>query len=281
MRLDGSKVFITGGSSGIGLAAARELARQGAGVWIGARDQAKLDAALQEIRKAARSADQSFGAVSMDVRDLALVRSATDRMIEGLGGLDILIACSGYARAGHLKDLPEEIFDDMMATNYRGHVNTVRALLPHFMAQKSGHICLVSSMLGYLGSYGYTAYAASKHAVAGFGRCLRQDLLPHGVEVSLFYPPTTDTPGLAEENKTKPPECWAVESASKKYTAEAVAHDLLRTIAQGRAEGVAGFEGWYIHLANRLAPGLVRSVMDSELRKALVLSARPGQDSKP
>lgn len=276
----GLKVLITGASSGIGRAAAVQLARQGAHVAVAGRDVARLDETVEACRAAASGRDQVFAPVVFDVRDRDRVRTAAAEVLEALGGLDLLVCNSGCAVTGYLHELPDQAFDDLIQVNYMGHVNVVRAFLPHFMEQRGGHICLVSSVLGFLGFMGYAPYAASKHAVVGFGHCLRQEMIPHGVRVSQYYPTTTDTPGLARENEDKPPETWAIEGTSKAMSAEDAAADLLKHIAGGRYEGMKVPDPWYIWLVNRWAPWVVRMIMDGDLNKFLKKRAK-GELPKP
>jgi len=264
----GKRVYITGGSQGIGRAAAVQLARAGAHVLIGARNQQHLDEALTAMRDVGGEG-QTLGAIVVDVTDSTAVRETSREVLERLGGLDLLICNQGYAHTGYVHELDDEHFDAMLQTNCLGHVRVTRSFLPHFMEQGSGHICLVSSMLGFMGLFGYAAYSASKHAIAGYARCLRQDLLPHGIGVTVFYPPTTDTPGLEKENAIKPPETWALESSSRKFTPDAVASSMLRSVAKGRFEAVAGLDSWGIWMASRYAPWLVNWFTDSDLRKFL------------
>jgi short-subunit dehydrogenase len=140
-----------------------------------------------------------------------------------------------------------------------------KAFLPHFKDQGSGAISLVSSMLGFMSFYGYGGYAASKFAIVGFAESLRQEMLPYKVGVSVFYPPTTDTPGLASENQDKPPLTWAIEGNSTQYTSEQVADALREGIDRQRFANMVGVEAWFIYYANRLAPGLVRYIIDRDL----------------
>jgi len=264
----GKKVFITGGSSGIGRSAARLLAEAGADVAIAARNQERLDETLAEMKQVA-GADQKLAAFSLDVRDRARVDAVAEEVVEALGGLDVLIVNQGYAVTGYAHAMDVQAFHDMMDTNYFGHVLVTRAFLPHFIEQKGGHICLVSSMLGFLGCIGYTAYAASKHAVAGFARCLRNELMPHGVKVSICYPPTTDTPGLAKENEDKLPETWALEEGSQAMQPDDVAKDMLDAIRKGRFETVPGVANRAIWMAQRFLPSVVDGFLDHDLKSYL------------
>ncbi len=274
----GKKVLITGGSKGIGRATAVRLAGLGAHVVVAARGQAALDETVAAMT-AAGGANQTFGAVAFDVTDTTAVDAATQEVLGLLGGLDLLVCNSGYAETGVVSEADPGIFEDLMRVNYLGHVNVVRALAPHFQAQGSGDICLVSSMLGFLGLYGYAAYSASKFAIVGFAQAFRQEMALSGVRVTLFYPPTTKTPGLEKENETKPAEVWALESDSgwnRIYESDEVADGLLKTIRKGVFDGMVGSDSKLIYFLARHLPGLTRYFADGDLRKAISKVAGKG-----
>ncbi len=265
----GKKVFVTGGSSGIGREAATMLARSGASVVIGARDQRRLDIALGQIQGVGSGDDQVLAAEPIDVGDRESVQQATGRVLERLGGLDVLINNAGIAQPGYVHELPDSVFESMMRVNYFGTVNVTRALLPHFMKQRSGQITNVASIAGIMGIFGYTAYAPSKFAVVGFSEALRQELLSHGVGVSVVLPGDTDTPQLAEENKSKPPETLAVAGNVKVMSAEAVAEAMLAGSAVGRRYIVPGFDSKFTRFMYRHFPWMVHWVIDRDVRKAI------------
>ncbi len=262
---DGKKVAITGGSSGIGKAAALKAAREGSSVAILARNPERLEAALEELRAAAMRPDQKMVAVSVDVTDADAVAAAAQQVLDGLGGLDVLINNSGYARCATVEEAGLDDFHALMDTNFYGHLHITKAFLPHFKAQRSGAISLVTSMLGFMSIHGYGAYSASKYATVGLAEALRQELLPYGVTVGVFYPPTTDTPGLEAENEDKPALTWAIEGTSRKFTPAQVADPLLAGITSGRFVNMAGFDSWVIYYATRWVPGIVRWVVDRDM----------------
>jgi 3-dehydrosphinganine reductase len=263
----GKKVFITGGSSGIGKAAALKLAAAGADVWIAARGEGRLKEALVEMESARQNPGQIFGYLPLDIADRPQVRELMPTVIESLGGLDVLINNAGIAHPATILQTPDDVFDRMMSVNYMGTVNVTRALLPHFYQQKRGNICNVASLLGFMGIYGYTAYAASKYALTGFSDCLRQELIDYGIDITVVFPPDTDTPQFHEENKIKPPETKAIAGEVKAMTAEAVAESMLNGIAKGRYHVVPGFEGSFAYFMYRHAPWAVRWVIDGALKK--------------
>jgi len=263
----GKKVYITGGSSGIGLAAAKILARAGASVYISARGEARLREALEEIKAAAASPEQRFGYVAHDVSDPVAVEAAAKTVLAELGGLDVLIANAGVAHPARVLETPPEVYEKMMRINYFGTVHSTRAFLPHFFAQRRGHVAIVSSLLGFMGIYGYTAYAASKFAQVGFAEALRQELLDYDVKLSILYPPDTDTPQFAEENKIKPGETRAIAGEVKVMSPEDVATCLLQGIAKGKYHIVPGAMSKFTRFMHRHAPWVVKLVIDGELKK--------------
>lgn len=273
---EGKKVLIVGGSAGIGRAVALDLARRGASVVVAARGRSALEETVAALREAGPG---PHGFVSLDVADTESVSMACDSAIAELQGLDVLICNSGFAVCGRVDALDEDDFVRLMDINYMGHVRVVRACLSHFSRQGSGHICLISSMLGTFGVYGYAAYSASKFAIVGFAEGLRQEMLQHDVAVSVFLPPTTRTPGLEAENDDKPAVVWQLESDNsftKTYEADQVADAIVRHMDSGRFEGWIGRDSWLVRRLTQWFPALTRRIADGELRRAAAkVGAKP------
>lgn len=268
----GKKVFITGGSAGIGRAMALQLAKQGASIIVAARGKERLDETVEAMKEAVGGNNQVFDSISVDVTDAQAMRDAAEQTMKVLGGIDVLICNSGYAQTGTTDNLSDEDFENLLNVNYLGHVHTVRAFLPHFIQQKSGNICLVSSMLAFFSTWGYGAYSASKYAIAGFAEALRQEMMLRGVKVTLFYPPTTVTPGLDRENEDKPPVLLQLEmdnSFTKVYQAEPVAASILEATRKGKFEAYIGWDTWLVFTILRHFPRLGRWLNDNELKTAI------------
>jgi short-subunit dehydrogenase len=263
----GKTVYITGGSSGIGLAAAKQFAGAGANVAIFSRDQKKLDAALLLIQSAKVSGEQKFAAEALDVGNNADVEAKLPVLSRDFGAPDILINCAGTVWCNYIEQTPYDAFETEMRTNFFGVRNMVTAVLP-FMKQKGGHIVNVSSTLGFLGAFGYSAYCPSKFAIVGFSEVIRAEMKKYNIRVSVLCPPDTDTPQLAEENKTKPPETRAINSNAGLMQPEQVAAAMIKGMEKNRLMIVPGFMNKLTWILNRYAPGIVRSVMDSDARKA-------------
>lgn len=225
-------IIITGGSSGIGKATAQRLFSQGANVSIIARDRAKLEQAKAEIEPCCLRPSQQVLALSADVANRLQAEQAVNRAIEQLGSPDVLMTCAGIAHPGYFRELPIEIFERTMAVNYFGSLYCIRATLPAMEQQGKGQIVIISSGAGLVGIYGYTPYCPSKFALRGLAESLRGELKRSGIGVSIVYPPDTDTPQLAEENKTKPPETKAITATASLWSADAVAQAILKGIEQ-------------------------------------------------
>lgn len=261
------KVLITGGSSGIGKAAALILARSGADVCIAARNRTRLENAQTEIASQKIRSDQRICVWTLDVADKQQIFQAVPKIIENLEGLDILINNAGASHPGYVNKLPAEAWENLMRVNYFGALHVTRACLSHFMRQRSGHIVNVASTLGFMGIFGYGAYTASKFALAGFSECLRQDLLAYNISVSVVYPPDTDTPLWHEENRIKPPETGILSGKIRAMHPDKVAEMMLRGIRRKRMTIVPGAMNRITHFLFRVAPNLVRWIMESDLKR--------------
>jgi 3-dehydrosphinganine reductase len=255
------KAFITGGSSGIGLALGGQLADRGADVWLVARDRSKLEAACAELTARAKSG-RKVGFTQADVADESRAFAAVEAAEKALGPLDLVINNAGVTHPGYFQDLPAEIFRRMMEINYFGTLNICRAAVPGMIRRGSGHLVNVSSLVGIIAAFGYSAYGASKWAVRGLTDVLRYELKPHGVRVSIAFPPDTDTPQLAYEEPIKPFETKVLASASKVYSAETVAADILRGVERNRYIILTGTESKLFYRLTNLVGPLQYPVID-------------------
>ena len=129
-------ILITGGSSGIGLATARHLARQGAHVWLVARTPERLADALPQVQAACDCSDQRCGVIPADVADPEQAAFAVAEVTRLAGLPDILINSHGIARPGYFQDLDLAVFREMMDTNYFGALHTIRAVIPGMIARQ-------------------------------------------------------------------------------------------------------------------------------------------------
>lgn len=188
--------LVTGGSTGIGLASAQELAAQGAKVYITGRRQQELDAAIALIGTSAKG-------IRADVSCLDDLDKVYAQIAEESGRLDILFANAGGGDMLALGAITEEHFDRIFGTNVRGVLFTVQKALPLLGAGSS--IILTASTVSVKGTANFSVYSASKAAVRNFARSWALDLQGRGIRVNVVSPGPVKTPGLgglvAEEER--------------------------------------------------------------------------------
>ncbi|HSR21610.1 MAG TPA: SDR family oxidoreductase [Anaerolineales bacterium] len=264
----GRLVLITGGSSGIGLALARQLSDDGARVWILARRHEPLERALSSL---ASVNGNRPGMLAADVSQWAQVEAAVGRITEEAGVPDLLINSAGVTFPGYLEKIQLEVYRHLMDINYFGTVHMVRAVMPGMLERGSGHIVNISSAGGFVTGPGYAAYSPTKFAVRGFSDALRSELRPRGLRVSLVYPPDTATPQLELEKRLKSPELrYLQEHASLGpiklglLTPEAVASAILRGVKRGSYVILPGAGNYLLYHITRLLGDLTYSVVDDE-----------------
>jgi 2-hydroxycyclohexanecarboxyl-CoA dehydrogenase len=185
--------IVTGGASGIGRAAARRLAEEGAAVMI-----ADLNAhGAAEVVAAITEGGGHALAQEVDVTDAPAVKRMTERANQVFGRVDILVSNAGWDRAGPFADTDEELWDRVIAINYRGHLATCHAVLPYMQEQGGGKIVTVASDAGRVGSSGEVVYSGAKGAVIAFTKGLAREVARHGINVNCVAPGLVDTPLLA------------------------------------------------------------------------------------
>jgi 3-dehydrosphinganine reductase len=226
--------IITGGSSGIGRAIARLLTRRGAHVSIIARRQELLEDTLAELEGLRDHPAQRLCARSADLSEWEQAQEAIATLTAGDYPPDVLINAAGFAHPGYCEELPLEIFRTTMDVDFFGTLHPIKAALPAMMERRSGHIVNFSSVAGFVGVFGYTAYSAAKFAVRGFSDALSQEMRPYGIYVSTVFPPNADTPGFRHENQHKPLETRRVEGAVKTLSPDQVAQAVIRGIERRR-----------------------------------------------
>lgn len=224
-------VIITGGSSGIGEAFARLALARGDRVSLIARDEARLAQCAERLAGADAA---RIGWHSSDVRDEARLAAAVRSAEERFGPCDLLITSAGIAVPGYFENLGADVFREQMEVNFLGTVNAVRAVYRGMAERRHGQILMVSSAAAFIGLFGYTAYGASKFAVAGFAESLRAEARRHGIGVAVCFPPDTDTPQLAAENRLKPPETARITRSAGLLSADRLAKLVMRDMERGR-----------------------------------------------
>jgi NAD(P)-dependent dehydrogenase (short-subunit alcohol dehydrogenase family) len=188
MKLQGKIALVTGGSAGIGLAAAKALAAEGAHVYITGRRQEELDAAVEKIGARTSTAVRADAGSPVDLDYLFHLIKARS------GRLDVIVANAGMYEMQTLAEVTEESFDKAFDVNVRGVLFTVQKSLP--ILHDGASIVLVGSMGGSKGFAGFSVYNATKASVRSFARSWAAELKDRKIRVNVVSPGPVDTPGF-------------------------------------------------------------------------------------
>ncbi len=221
--------IISGGSSGIGLCAAKILGAKGYRIALLARDQQRL----AQARAALEVEGIQVMTCILDVRDAKACQAVVETLTARHGPPLWVVASAGIVEPGFFLEQGESATRDQMETNFLGTANLVRAAVPSMLAAGRGHVAMVASAAGLFGVAGYAGYCASKFAVRGFAEALRIELSASGVSVTVAVPPDTDTPQLAHERPLRPAAIAPFAGSGRPLPPEVVAAHLIRIAERG------------------------------------------------
>ena len=186
MKLRDKVVLVTGASRGIGAEIARQAAARGARCGLVARTQADLDRVRQDIGSVCSTA-------IADVSDRAQVDAAVKKISEELGPVDVAVVNAGVGLHGPFIDTDVADIDRVMRINYMGSVHVLKAVIPSMIERRQGHLAVIGSISGRMGSPFEAGYSASKFALTGLTEALSIELLPFNINVTLINPGPTKT----------------------------------------------------------------------------------------
>jgi len=242
MDIKGKVVIVTGASSGIGEATARQFGREGAKVVLAARRVDRLEALAHEINKMNTGAEPFV--VQADLTKLEVIQSLIQKAMEKFGRIDVLVNNAGFGRLDWLEKLdPVKDIQAQFNVNVMGLIQTTRQALPIMIKQRSGHVINMCSMAGLVATPTYTVYAACKHAVHGFSEALRREVKPWGIDVSMIYPGGVKTEfqshaGIKRKTGATTPKALAL-------TADDVGHAVMQLVRRPRPMRIIPW-GWTI-----------------------------------
>ena len=256
-RFAGQVAFITGASSGIGAALAREFARAGAEVVLAARRGDRLEQLAAEIAATGRRAL----ALPCDVTVDGDLERAVARARAVLGRVDVVVANAGFAVMGPLETLTLDDYRYQFETNVFGVLRTVYATLPD-LKQARGRLVIIGSVTGHLALPASTAYAMSKFAIHALAESLAHELAPSGVTVTLISPGWVKSEITHVDNRGR----WHAEVRDRRpkllvMPAATAARHIVRAVARGRPEAMITRHAKLAVFLQRHVPWLVRSVV--------------------
>ncbi|XP_021921360.1 3-ketodihydrosphingosine reductase isoform X2 [Zootermopsis nevadensis] len=261
--LKNKHVVITGGSSGIGKCVAIEAAASGANVTLIARDVKKLESAVSEVKKhCLNHEDQKVQYISLDVSENY---DEIEKVLHGaedeIGPISMLVNCAGMAICGRLEDTSVNDIKYLLNLNFLGTLFPIKAVISRMKGRGEGRIVIVASQAAMLGIYGYTVYSSTKFALRGLAESLHMEVKPYNISVTLSLPPDTDTPGFANEEKSKPMETRLISQSAGIVSPEVVAKQIMKDALTGNFYSTVGSEGFMLTtLCAGMAP--VSSVLE-------------------
>ena len=264
---ENKQVYLVGGSSGIGLAMAKQLVYAGANLVLFSRNEALLQNVKRTLMAVKICENQTVDYRVLDIADHKAVDCIMAESVEVFGEPDVLINCAGRALPDHVENIQYSQFEETFRINLFGIRNTVHALLPH-MKKRGGLIINTASLAGLIGVFGYSDYCASKFAIIGYSEALRSELKKYNIRVSVLCPPDTDTPGFHNENKSKPAETHAISAGASLLTPEKVVQIFFKELPKNRLLIIPGHQAKFSHVMKRFFPRLVEMVMDRDVKRA-------------
>lgn len=256
-ELSGKIALVTGASSGIGEATAREFARQWARVALFARREDRLEAVADSIR---REGGQVMVCVG-DVTNPEAVHAAVQNILSHWKRLDLLVNNAGRGLAAPFEAVTAQELRDLVEVNLVGVLNATQAALPTMLQQGSGHVFNIASIAGRRGVPFRSAYSATKFGLVGLTESLRQELKGTGIHVSLVYPIFTETEFHAvEPKKVQPRRYGPVQSPHR------VARAIVRCARRPRPDVYPYPPAQLLAVLSVLAPGFVDWLMARLMR---------------
>jgi len=249
-------VWVTGASSGIGEALAREFAARGARLLLSGRKPLELERVRATCAHVSKHA-----CVPFDLSRVEDIPQTVEQTLQRFGPVDILVNNAGVGQRGLALNTSLSVERALLEIDYFAPVTLTKAVLPGMIARKSGHVVVVSSVMGYVGTPGRSTYAAAKHALHGYFDSLRAEVCGDGIQVTLACPGYVRTRigvnALGPAGEVRAP---TEAGPNRGITAERCARGIVRGVAAGRREVyVGGPEVLGIYL-QRLFPALFARV---------------------
>jgi len=250
-------VWITGASSGIGEALARELAGRGCRLVLSSRREARL----QEVRKSLPEPER-HRVLPLDLAQPEELAEAARRVLGELGRVDVLVHNGGISQRSRAEDTALAVDRRVMEVDYFGAVALTKAVLPSMLERGAGRFVVVSSLVGHIGTPLRSGYSAAKHALHGFFESLRAEVHDRGVRITMVCPGFIRTQvSINALTADGTPQGSMDRAQAEGMSAEECGRRIVRALDKGKDEVlIGGKETWAVHL-HRLAPALYRRLI--------------------
>ena len=260
-------VCITGGSSGIGKGLAELYLKDGYSLSLLSRRKEVLDEAYNDLKKYIVKG-QEIVLFPCDVTDEIGCKAAIKNACDYFNGIDILITSAGFSRPGYFLDQTTDVFKKTFDINVFGTLYPIQEVLPVMEKQGKGKIVMISSAAALIGIFGSSSYCSSKFAVKGLAEVLRAECKPKGIQVSIAYPPDTDTPMMSVNKNYKPYETQMVMGSGGFYSVDYVCKCIYNAVSKGKFSIPIGKNVKLLNRLGSLLLPIVNKGFDKKIAKA-------------
>lgn len=251
-------IWITGASSGIGEALAYEFNKKGAHLILSSRRAEELE----RVKNACENHEETVRVLPLDLAETDTLPALAKKAALLFGSIDMLINNGGVSQRAYAVETSLETVRRLMEVNFFGTVALTKAVLPGMIEQKSGHIVVISSVMGKIGTKYRSAYAASKHALHGWFDCLRQEVYDHNIDVSLVCPGFVKTNVTVNALTAEGEKYNKMEKAQESaMPPEEFAKRLLPKLAKQKEEIYIGGSEILAVYVKRLSPRLLNMIL--------------------
>jgi dehydrogenase/reductase SDR family protein 7B len=250
MNFQEQRIWITGASAGIGEALAHAFHRAGAKLILSARREDELKRVQSQC-----GGESGTRILTLDVTQPADLAAKAGMALQMFGGIDILVNNAGVSQRSLVKDTEMEVYRRLMEVNFFGAVALTKVALPSMIERKSGHIVMISSLVGVLGTPLRSGYAAAKHALHGFSDSLRAEVKQYGIKVTLICPGFIRTDVSVNALRGDGTLHAKMDSGQANgMSAEECAAHTLKAVAAGKEEVYVGNRDKYVVYLKRFFP---------------------------
>jgi dehydrogenase/reductase SDR family member 7B len=251
-------VWITGASSGIGEALAYGFSSKGARLILSSRNESEL----LRVKQNCKGAPEKSVILPFDLEQTRAMPDIAAKGIAAFGAIDILVNNGGISQRSLVRDTAMDVDERIMRINYLGQVALTKAVLPHMLEKQSGHIVVVSSIMGVMATPLRSAYCASKHALHGFFDALRAEVWKDNISVTIVCPANIKT-GISinaltgngqQHGKMDPLQAAGMPP-------DVCAEQIIHAVKKGREQFVIGPLIKHVALLKRFAPGLFSMIV--------------------
>ncbi|MBW2220600.1 MAG: SDR family oxidoreductase [Deltaproteobacteria bacterium] len=258
MKFKNKVVWITGASTGIGEALAYAFSNKEARLILSSRNESEL----VRVKNNCKGEKNNISILPFDLEDIDTIPDIASKGMSTFGTIDMLINNGGISQRSLVKDTIIEVDERIMRINYLGQIALTKAILPHMLEKKSGHIVVISSIMGVMTTPLRSAYCASKHALHGFFDALRSEIWKDDISVTIVCPASIKT-GISLNALTGDGQTHGKmdPQQAKGMSPEICAKKIINAVRKRREQVVIGPPVKYATLIKRFVPGIFSMII--------------------